>query len=126
MTDITPKQSSSLTIPFIPDRLNRKPPVYRGMTFYELLLMIVIGSSSGGVIGMAIMLILNISWASIPIGMLIVGVIAVRFGGFYISRLKRGRPEAWLERYVELRLHPSKFIHRDHDWSIRRSKNKNL
>ena len=122
----SPKQSSNLTIQFIPERLNRKPSVYRGMTIYELFISVIVGIAVGCLLGVFIMLITGISWPVIPTVMLIFGFIAVQFGGFYISRLKRGKPETWLERYVELKLHPSKFILQHHDWSIRRSKNKNL
>lgn len=122
------KEHSSETIIFLPDRLNRHPPVYRGMTFHELVIVMLIGASIGGIIGILIMLLFNIGWYVIFMGMLVFGVISVRFGGFYISRLKRGKPDTWIARYIELKRNPSAFIISEQKqyWSIKRINKKGL
>ncbi|WP_419851712.1 TIGR03750 family conjugal transfer protein [Actinobacillus pleuropneumoniae] len=114
-------QSSQTTITFIPDRLNRRPIVTKGMTMSELVLAIITGAGIGAVMGVLVMLITGLDWYSIPAGMLIFGWFATKVGGFYISRLKRGKPDTWLDRFVDFKLHPSKFITTDTIWSIKRT-----
>lgn len=111
------------TIGFMPERINRRPSVYRGMTFAELLLVMSGGAGIGAVIGIIVMFLFDIGWAIIPTTMGICGWLGTRMGGFYISRLKRGKPESWFERYIELKRSPSAFITTDQVWAIRRSKN---
>ena len=108
-------------INWTPDRLNRQPTVYRGMTFVELLIVILIGAAIGAVVGLIVMIIVNLGWYSIPAGMLVFGVLSVRFGGIYISRLKRGKPETWFEQYIEFRLAPGKLITQEQLWGIHRT-----
>lgn len=112
---------STETISFIPERLNRRPAVFRGMTFSELVLMISSGAGAGACLGAVITLLFPIDWYAIPMGMLAIGYLATRFGGAYISRLKRGKPDTWLDRFVEFKTHPSRFITQSTHWSIKRS-----
>ncbi|MDU8924314.1 TIGR03750 family conjugal transfer protein [Pasteurellaceae bacterium LIM206] len=109
------------TITFIPDRLNRPPVVTRGMTMSELILAIITGAGIGAVSGVFVMLITGLDWYAIPVGMLIFGWLATKIGGFYISRLKRGKPDTWLDRFVDFKLHPSRFIVADDIWAIKRT-----
>ena len=113
--------SSTETISFIPERLNRRPAVFRGMTFFELILMMCIGASLGAVFGVLVILIFPVDWYAIPMGMLAVGYLSIRFGGAYISRLKRGKPDTWLDRFVEFKTRPSNFITTSQYWSIKRT-----
>ncbi|MGQ9444980.1 TIGR03750 family conjugal transfer protein [[Pasteurella] aerogenes] len=120
MTD----QFQQKSISFIPERLNRQPTVYRGLTFSELLIVISGGAMIGALVGILIMLFFGADWYVIFMGMLAFGWLSLRFGGFYISRLKRGKPDTWLERYVEFKRSPSKFITQNTYWSIKRTSKK--
>lgn len=114
------KEHSSETITFIPERLNKRPAVYRGMTLFELLVMSLVGVGIGTLIGILLMLFLrDLVW--IPTAMLPSAIISVRFGGLYVSRLKRGKPDNWMERFLMLKRSPSKFITTSNYWSIKRS-----
>ncbi|MCI5764581.1 TIGR03750 family conjugal transfer protein [Actinobacillus porcinus] len=115
------EQSSNVEILFIPERLNKAPSVYRGMTLIELMIVAGIGVCIGAVLGILTMFLFNLDWAMIPTGMLVFGFISIRFGGFALSRLKRGKPEAWLARYLEFRFFSSRFITKSDYWSIKRS-----
>ncbi len=108
------------TIAFLPDRLNREPPVASGMTFSELLSVISLSASIGFVIGLVAMVVFSITWAIIPSCMVICGLIGLKVGGIGISRLKRGKPEAWFERYMAYRLNPKAFITEQQYWGIHR------
>ncbi len=114
--------ASTETIAFIPERLNRRPAVFRGMTFIELILVMFIGAVIGALLGLLMILLFPVDWYAIPMGMLAIGYLSMRFGGAYISRLKRGKPDTWLERYVELKKSPSRFITTNTYWSIKRTK----
>lgn len=109
------------TISFIPEYINRKPSVHRGMTLAELALVISSGAIVGGIIGFSMMLLTGLGWYLIPAGMGLLGWLSTRFGGSIISRLKRGKPESWLDRYIEFKIYPSRFINQNSTWSILRS-----
>lgn len=111
------------SISFLPERVNRRPSVYKGMTFAEIILVILTGVGVGTILGIFVMLLFRIDWYAIPMGMFICGWSSTRIGGVYISRLKRGKPETWFDRYIELKKSPSQFITQHQHWSIRRSKN---
>ncbi|MDP8189071.1 TIGR03750 family conjugal transfer protein [Pasteurella skyensis] len=114
-------QPHQTTISFIPDRLNRAPIVTRGMTMSELILAIITGVAIGVIFGVLVMFITGLDWYCIPASMLLFGWLATKLGGFYISRLKRGKPDSWLARFVDFKLNPSKFITVDETWSIKRT-----
>ncbi|VEJ09388.1 TIGR03750 family conjugal transfer protein [Actinobacillus delphinicola] len=108
------------TILFLPDRLNRKPPVVSGMTFTELMSVIGISAIIGLFLGLLVIFVFHITWAVVPTVMVIFALIGLKFGGSLIARLKRGKPETWLERYVAYRLNPSAFITKEQHWGIHR------
>ena len=83
------------TIEFLPDRLNREPVVFRGMTTTELFLVFLSGLSSGLLTGIIPAILLGM-WALIPTGALLGAALCVMAGGRYLPRLKRGRPDTWL------------------------------
>lgn len=114
------KEHSLETIQFIPERLNKRPVVYRGMTLSELFVVILIGSGIGTIIGILLMLFLS-DFVWIPTAIVPTAIFAVRFGGFYLSRLKRGKPDNWLERFLELKKSPAKYITSSNYWSIKRT-----
>lgn len=110
----------SETIPFLPERLNRKSVVYRGMTISEIFIMASIGVIAGIVIGILIMVFLG-DFVWVPTAIFPCLIISVRFGGVYLSRLKRGKPDSWLERYIAYKRSPLKFITASRHWSIKRT-----
>lgn len=115
------KEQVSETITFIPERLNKQPSVYRGMTISELFIVAAIGVGIGMLIGIITMLFYP-NWVMIPTCMVIMGFLSIRFGGLYVSRLKRGKPDTWLERFVEFKRSPSRFITSENYWSLKRTK----
>ncbi len=124
MEESSQHSQQNTTIGFIPERINRRPVVTRGMTFFELVIVLITGAIVGAFVGLLVMILFGLGWFIITVGMLIFGFLFLRFGGFYISRLKRGKPDSWLDRWVEFKLSSSKFITQDYVWSIKRIFNK--
>lgn len=93
----------ALTIGFLPDRLNREPVVFRGMTTTELFIALVSGLLTGLVCGIFPAVLFAV-WALIPTGALAGAAIAIMAGGKWLARLKRGRPDTWLYRAMGARL----------------------
>ena len=91
------------TISFLPERLNREPAVFRGLTVSELLIVLLAGLAAGAVAG-TIPAILWRNWSLIPGSALPGGALALLCGGRWLARLKRGRPESWLYPALELKL----------------------
>lgn len=85
------------TIEFLPDRLNREPVVFRGMTTSELFIALGGGFVTGLTAGIFPAAVLGI-WALIPTGALAGAALAVMIGGKWLARVKRGRPDTWLYR----------------------------
>ncbi|ECI6680430.1 TPA: TIGR03750 family conjugal transfer protein [Salmonella enterica] len=115
----------ALTIEFLPDRLNREPVVFRGMTTTELFIALGGGLLSGLVCGIFPAVLLGI-WALVPTGALVGAALAIMVGGKWLARLKRGRPDTWLYRAMDARLarhgfgNP-KLVQTTAVWVIRRS-----
>lgn len=86
-------------IDFLPNRLNRQAIIYQGMTNTELFTLAAIG----GVIGLGIGILAAIlfgDWIFIPTFMFPFPLITIFFGGKTVTRLKRGKPDTWLPRYL--------------------------
>ena len=114
-----------LTIEFLPDRLNREPVVFRGMTTTELFIALLSGLLAGLLCGVFPAVIFSI-WALIPTGALAGAALSVMAGGKYLARIKRGKPDTWLYQSLEARLARSGFgnprlVQRSAIWTIRRS-----
>ena len=114
------------TISFLPERLNREPAVFRGLTVSELLIALLSGLAIGALTGL-LLAVLWQNWSLIPGSALPGGALAVLSGGRWLARLKRGRPESWLYRALELKLThfgigAQRFVLHDGVWSIRRSR----
>lgn len=109
------------TIPFLPTLINRSPVIYKQMTLSEALLAVIFGVVIGFVIGLLIVLMFQVSFSVSMVFALLGGLAGGNIGGLVISRLKRNKPDAWLDRYIEFKMSPSKFITRDQIWSIKRS-----
>ncbi|EAR3735095.1 TIGR03750 family conjugal transfer protein [Salmonella enterica subsp. diarizonae serovar 42:l,v:1,5,7] len=115
----------TLTIEFLPDRLNREPVVFRGMTTTELFIALIFGLMTGLLCGIIPAVVLGV-WALIPTGALAGAALAVIAGGKYLARLKRGRPDTWLYQAMEAGLARRGFgnprlVQQSAVWCIRRS-----
>ncbi|EPC8060012.1 TIGR03750 family conjugal transfer protein [Yersinia enterocolitica] len=113
------------TIPFLPERLNREPAVFRGLTVSELFIALLSGLAIGALTGIIPALLWH-NWSIIPGCALPGGALAILCGGRWLARLKRGRPESWLYRALELKLArfgigAQRFVLLDGVWAIRRS-----
>lgn len=89
----------SVNIDFLPDRLNREPVVFRGMTTTELFMALLAGLFCGAASGSAAAIAVG-EWALIPTGALGTAVLFILVGGRWLARLKRGRPDTWLYRHL--------------------------
>ncbi|MGE4668606.1 TIGR03750 family conjugal transfer protein [Yersinia enterocolitica] len=112
------------TISFLPDRLNAEPIVFKGFTTPELF--ITAGLSVLGGLVVAVPFAPFIGWLAFPTVSLLMPLFTVFFGGRLMARLKRGKPENYLYRRVELwlsrqRMGDTHLIHRNQRWALRRS-----
>ncbi|HDR1435565.1 TPA: TIGR03750 family conjugal transfer protein [Pasteurella multocida] len=87
-------------IDFLPNRLNRQPVIYRGMTNTEIFTLAGIGALIGCGVGILVAILFG-EWVLIPTFILISPLITIFFGSKTIARLKRGKPDTWLPRYLE-------------------------
>lgn len=113
------------SIEFLPDRLNREPVIFRGMTTTELFIALGGGLLTGLVCGIFPAILLGI-WALIPTGALAGAAIAILAGGKWLARLRRGRPDTWLYRslgawFAHRGFGDPKLIQQSTVWVIRRS-----
>lgn len=88
-------------IHMLPDKLNRIPVVYKGMTVHELLMMVGVGCVIGLVVGL-ILFILFGKWVLIVSAIVFMPLPTLFFGGNRVAKLKRGKPDTWFARYVGL------------------------
>ncbi|KGQ25098.1 TIGR03750 family conjugal transfer protein [Gallibacterium anatis] len=111
-------------IQFLPTRLNREATVYGGMTVPEFGIVATIGFSVGLIFGMMLWVI-GASWLFVPALAMLMCIIFVLIGKVLVARIKRGKPEAYLNRLIEERIDSllggNKFIRRAGFWSTRRS-----
>lgn len=115
------------TIQFLPTRLNREASVYGGLTVSEFMLAAAIGFILGIALGLLCCFFLGFDfWLLIPSLAMLFCILSVVIGKMIIARLKRGKPEAYLNRVIEVKLDEllgnNQFISRQGTWSIRRVK----
>ncbi|WP_460207171.1 TIGR03750 family conjugal transfer protein [Klebsiella pneumoniae] len=91
------------TLSFLPERLNREPVVFRGLTVSELFCALLSGLVAGLLLGVLPTMALR-QWPCIPAGGVTGAAFSVLYGGRWLMRLKRGRPDAWLYQMLESRL----------------------
>lgn len=90
------------TLRFLPSRLNHQPVIIGGLTADEMWL--TIGLSAGaGLLG-GIPLAFMVTPAMPLLGALVCGALGLSVGARVLRRLKRGRPETWLNRQSQLAL----------------------
>jgi len=85
------------TLRFLPTRLNRQPVIVLGMTADELWLSVGISALIGLVIGIGLAIVTK-SIAMTPTTMVVAVASGIIFGGKFLRRLKRGKPQTWLYR----------------------------
>ncbi|MFU2077947.1 TIGR03750 family conjugal transfer protein [Avibacterium endocarditidis] len=111
-------------IQFLPTRLNREATVYGGMTVPEFGIAAAIGFGVGLFLGLVLWAI-GLSWILAPAFAMLMCIIFVLIGKVLFARLKRGKPEAYLNRLIEERMDSllggNKFIRRVGFWATRRS-----
>lgn len=112
------------TITFLPDRLNAEPIVFKGFTTPELF--ITAGASVPCGLVIAIPFVPLLGWLAFPTVSLLMPLFTVFFGGKLMARFKRGKPENYLYRRLELWLSLQhignpQLIHHSQRWALRRS-----
>ncbi|EPH9954671.1 TIGR03750 family conjugal transfer protein [Escherichia coli] len=90
------------TIDFMPDRLNAEPTVFRGFTTHEMFAAAGVGCVGGSVISIPLLPLAG--WVILPTGALIMPLLVVFFGGTFLTRIKRGKPENYLYRRLSWKL----------------------
>ena len=115
------------TIPFLPTRLNRESSVDGGLSVSDFMLAAAMGFILGAVLGLLCCFALGFDfWLLIPSLAMLFCILSVVIGKVIIARLKRGKPEAYLNRMIEVKLDGilggNRFISRQGTWSIRRVK----
>lgn len=112
------------TIPFLPTRLNREATVFGGMTVSEFGISAGLGFAFGLVIGL-IFWVLTDFWLLIPAMAMLLCIVTILIGKGIVAAIKRGKPEAYLNRLIEERIDSllggNKFIRREGFWATRRS-----
>lgn len=116
------------TIPFLPTRLNRESTVFGGMSMSEFTMAAILGFIVGAGLGLFFSLMFGIGdfWPLIPSLAMFLCLLFIVIGKSLFARLKRGKPEAYLNRLIEVKLDGlfggNQFIFRQGTWSIRRVK----
>lgn len=111
-------------IDMLPDRLNRIPVVYKGMSINELFMLAGVGSIIGLVVGL-ILFILFGQWVFIISMIVFMPLPTIFIGGNRIAKLKRGKPDTWFARSIDLWLakqgfNSDKLIFNDDHFIVRR------
>ncbi|MGR3807773.1 conjugative transfer region protein, TIGR03750 family [Pasteurella testudinis DSM 23072] len=118
---------SEKNISFIPTRLNREATVFGGMTVSEFGLSAVIGFLFGLMCGLLLWIVTGY-WLLIPALAMILCILFVLIGKGIVAAMKRGKPEAYLNRLIQVKidslLATNKFIRREGYWAIRRQNQK--
>lgn len=99
----TPDQLPDGTLIFLPNRLNRQPIIVLGMTADELWLSVGLSSVAGLVTGICLAMLTQ-SIAMVPSVILGSVALGIFVGGKFLRRLKRGKPQTWLYRQMQLRV----------------------
>ena len=102
------------TIPFLPDRLNREPVVWRGLTTRELFLALASGLGGGCISGILLALLTGY-WP-----------LMIQGGGRILAHAKRGKPDSWLPQAIlawleRHHLRGAQLVQHSTVWVVRRS-----
>lgn len=91
------------TLSFLPVRLNNQPVVMGGLTADEMWATVALSASAGVAVGI-LLAVLFANWALIFVGALVGGVLGLTIASRVLRQLKRGRPETWLYRQLQLNI----------------------
>ena len=113
------------TIRFLPGRLNGESVVFRGFTTHEMGLAALAGAGAGLLLSLPFIPLAG--WVVVPTGLLVMPLLLVWFGGRWMARLKRGKPENWLWQRLEtkkrrLGMGNPKLIVDARGWSVKRNR----
>jgi len=89
------------TLSFLPVRLNNQPVVMGGLTADEMWTTVFLSGGVGFALGIPVAILTQV-WALIIGGALIGGVFGLTVASRILRRLKRGRPDTWFYRQVQL------------------------
>ncbi len=107
------------------DRINAEPPILRGCSSSELLILLVGGVMFWVPVGLILGSLMGAVFAAL--GIAGIGIIAtVWLAATAFQRIKRGRPDGYYQQRVLVFLHdthlyPSRFIRRSGLWDIGRT-----
>ncbi|WP_122417202.1 TIGR03750 family conjugal transfer protein [Pseudomonas viridiflava] len=127
MTELQQDQHEDGTLRFLPSRLNNQPVVIGGLTADEMWVTVFGFSGFGFVIGLPLAFMVT---PSMPVVCaLLGGTLGLAIASRVLRRLKRGRPETWIYRKLQLQiatLGPTSFnnanlVIRSGNWTCRRS-----
>lgn len=91
------------TLVFLPGRLNSQPVIMGGLTADEMWTTLVLSIAAGLVVGIPAALLTQI-WALIIAGAMLSAVLGLAIGSRVLRRMKRGRPDTWIYRQMQLAL----------------------
>ncbi|RMO93513.1 hypothetical protein ALQ32_200158 [Pseudomonas syringae pv. tagetis] len=127
MTELQKDQHEDGTLRFLPSRLNNQPVVIGGLTADEMWATVFGCSGIGFAIGLPLAFVIT---PSMPVVCaLLGGTLGLAIASRILRRLKRGRPETWIYRKLQLvvaTLGPTSFnsanlVIRSGNWTCRRS-----
>jgi len=94
------RTSSDGTVQFLPHRLNRQPIIVRGLTADELWSIVILCGLLGLLAGI-VCAVLSAQFALVPSTIVLSIGLGIFFGGGFIRRLKRNRPDTYLYRLIQ-------------------------
>lgn len=89
------------TLIFLPVRLNNQPVIMGGLTADEMWATLAISAGTGLVVGV-LAAILTHMWALIIAATMLFAILGLTLASRFLRRWKRGRPDTWLYRQMQL------------------------
>ena len=91
------------TLIFLPVRLNNQPVIMGGLTADEMWATLALSTGAGLVIGIPAAILTQI-WALIIGAAMLFAVLGLFLASRFLRRWKRGRPDTWLYRQMQLNI----------------------
>ena|ERR1022692_2032851 len=89
------------SIDFLPDRLNREPVIYKGLTNSELFSLVKIGALVWFPLSLFLFWLFGKTILGLGAGMaLTFGTVVI--GALYLQKKKRGKPDGWYDRHLKI------------------------
>lgn len=114
------------SIDFLPDRLNREPVIYKGLTNSEMFSLLKIGAIVWFPLCLLVAWMCGATILGLGFGMAFtLGTVVV--GAMYLQKKKRGKPDGWYDRSMKIKFQDRGFtsygfIRYSGSWDIRRIK----